>query len=66
MAPASRPAFNSLLPSVADTVRAVCVLSVSGNAPYFSTFARSLAVLCVKLPVIWVGPVMAPWIVSAE
>jgi hypothetical protein len=66
MPPASRPAFSWVVPSVGDTVRAVGSSKDSGSAPYFKTLARSLACLCVKLPVIWVGPVMADWMTSAE
>ena len=52
------PDFSWSLPRVGETLSTVCCFSsnFTGSAPYLSTFARSLASPCVKLPVICTGP----------
>ena len=66
MPPASRPALSCSEPSVGETVSASCCWKVSGSAPYLSTLARSSACDWVKLPVIWVWPLIVPWMAGAE
>src|SRR4051812_25142152 len=66
MPPASSPALSWSVPSVGETVSASCCWKVSGRAPYFRTLARSWASFWVKLPVIWVWPLIVPWIAGAE
>src|SRR6476659_9845651 len=67
MAPAMSPAFNCAAPSSVEIDCAVACVKLSGSAPHFSWLASSVAVVWVKLPVIWVlPPGMAPLIRGAE
>ncbi len=54
--PAMMPAWSWSLPSDGDTVSTLPCSNTTGRPPYWISLARSVASLCVKLPLICTWP----------